>query len=286
MQKRWTFSSLIFFIVLIAIFVIMIKSGNSNSLAYYGADIGQFPQKIRYWIIEEAFPKEKIEGKAIENPELKAWWSSDGNAVNFEASYTISEGYLGAGKRTIWGTSGKYGGSDLKKYGKYKKYHTLKFKYWLKLENEKLIKTDPAFAEIIAFAKELSGEIEYDWSSFSGYRGVKPIKTPGMKYAVCSGYSNEVMQKALSLKYVDSVEEWTSSNHSWNVLNLTDGRRLYFDLTWFDNEYIDHKTGKTYQLDDYKWGNITFDKKVFDSHMSYSGSFPHAAGSFKRVLGK
>lgn len=261
--------------------------GNAKSSSYYyGADINQFPPEIRRWITEKGFPPEKMEGEGMKNPELKAWWSNDGNAVNFEASYTVARGYLGASKRKIWGTSAKYSGADLTRYGKYKKYHTLKFKYWLRLENEKRIKTDPAFAEIIAFAKRLSANIEYNWSSFSAYKGAKHIKTPGMKYAVCSEYSNEVMQKALALKYVDSVEEWISSNHSWNVLNLTDGRQLYFDLTWFDNEYIDHKTGRIYQTDDYDWGNITFDKDIFNSNMSYSGSFSHVEGSLKRIFRK
>ncbi len=223
----------------------------------------------------------------MKDPELKAWWSDDENAVLFEASYTIAEGYRGAGRRKNWGNSARYKGPDLKKYGEYAKYRTLKFEYALKMESENLVKNDPAYAEVINFAKQLSGKIEYDWAKYDAYQGAKPVKTPGMKYAVCFGYSSEVMEKALTLKYIASVEEWATTTHSWNVLNLVDGRKLYFDLTWFDNEHIDHETGLIYQTDDYDWGNITFNEEIFKySSISYSGSTSHANGSFRRILKK
>jgi hypothetical protein len=109
-----------------------------------------------------------------------------------------------------------------------------------------------------------------------------------MKYAVCAGYSNEVTAKALSLKCVKSVEEWTGPNHAWNVINLVDGRTLYFDLTWFDNEHINEKTGQIYQTDDYDWENITFNEDLFrHSDVEYGTSiFHHNQGKFDRIVRK
>jgi len=259
----------------------------SSRIVYYGANIGQFPPKIRDWIINKGFPKEKMEKVWMKDSKLKAWWSDDGNAVLFEASYTLAKGYKGAGKRKTWGSGAGYSGPNLKNYKKYAKYRTLKFRYALKRESENLVKNDPAYAEVIDFARQLSGKIEYNWAEYDGYKGATPVKTPGLKYAVCSGYTDEVMKKVLILKYVASVEEWTSDNHSWNILNLVDGRKLYFDLTWFDNEHINHETGLIYQTDDYDWENITFNEALFKySNVSYSGSYSHVNGSFQQILTK
>jgi hypothetical protein len=255
-------------------------------IMYYGANIGQFPPKIREWIVNEAFTKEKMENKWAIDPQLRAWWSDDGNSVFFEASYIIAPGYVGAGTRRTWGDKSPYRGRSLQSYGEYARYQTLKFNYDLKREAEYLIDNDPAYAEIINFAKKLCREIEYDWTNFSGYQGAVPIKTPGMRYAVCAGYAAEVMNKAVLLNCVKSVEKWTGPKHAWNVLNLVDGRRVYFDLTWFDNEHIDKETGRIYQTDDYRWANITFNEELFKhSNVGYlTETFSHAQGKFDRVV--
>jgi hypothetical protein len=254
---------------------------------YYGTNIGQFPPKVRDWIVNEAYTKDKMESVWMTNPQLSAWWSDDGNSVLFEASYIVAPGYVGAGTKKLWGTV-TYSGGNLQSYGQYAKYQTLKFKYDLKREAEYLVANDPVFAEVINFAKQLCREIEYDWTNFSGYQGAKPIKTPGMKYAVCDGYANEVMDKVLSLNCVKSVEKWTSPGHAWNVINLADGRTLYFDSTWFDNEHIDAATGEIYQTDDYRWANITFNEDLFrHSNIGYGTKiFHHDQGKFERIVRK
>ena len=257
-------------------------------IIYYGADIGQFPPHVRNWIINEGFTKSKMEGNGKINPRLNAWWSDDGNSVRFEASYTVAYGYSGAGRRETWGSGAYYSGGDLQVYGQYAKYKTLKFEYGLKREVEYLLEHDSAYAEVINFAKQLCSEIEYDWSSFDSYKGARPVKSAGMRYAVCSGYSNEVMNKALLLTCIKSVEEWTGPNHAWNVINLFDDRRLFFDLTWFDNEHINEETGEIYQTDDYDWENITFDEDLFrHSNIGYSTTiFIHDQGKFNRIVRK
>jgi hypothetical protein len=257
-------------------------------IMYYGADIGLFPPKVRNWIVKEGFTKDKMEGNGKIDPQLRAWWSNDGNSVSFEASYIVAAGYVGAGTRKTWGTGSSYSGGNLQNYGQYAKYKTLKFEYDLKREVEYLIAHDPAYTEVINFAKKLCSEIEYDWANFSAYRGARPIRNSGMRYAVCDGYSNEVMDKALLLHCVKSVEKWTGPNHAWNVINLVDGRTLYFDLTWFDNEHIHEKTGQIYQTDDYDWENITFNEDLFrHSNVGYgTGTFSHDQNKFNRIVGK
>jgi hypothetical protein len=78
------------------------------------------------------------------------------------------------------------------------------------------------------------------------------------------------------------VQRWTGPNHAWNVLKLADGRTLFFDLTWFDNEHINQETGVIYETDDYGWANITFFEELFKySNVGYgSGQFAHSSGVF------
>jgi len=252
---------------------------------HYGANIGFFPPKVREWIINEAFTKEKMEGASMLDPSLKVWWSDDNNAVLFEASYTIAPGYKDAGTRRTWGTGARYGGGTtiFNTYGEYAYYQTLRFKYEYELYMEYLLENDPVFAEVINFAKKLCDEIEYDWQNFSGYTGAKAVRTPGKRYAVCSGYTDEVFLKALEVNSVKTVQRWTGPSHAWNVLKLTDGRTLYFDLTWFDNEHINHDTGIVYQTDNYGWVNITFHEHLFRfSNVGYgSKEFTHNAATFR-----
>lgn len=249
---------------------------------YFGADLTQFPPKIRKWIMEEAFSVEKMTAAFMIDSKLKAKWSEDGNNVVFEASYTIAPGYKGAGNTKIWGTNTKYSGSSsiYSLYGKYAKYQTLRFQWELYQQNQKLIATDSYFSSIIEFAKTLCDEIEYDWSNFSAYQGAPVKRTPGKKYCVCEGYTDEVMQRIFQLDCVTAVQKWSSSSHAWNVLELADGRILYFDLTWFDNEHIDEQTGMIEQKDDYNWENITFDEELFKySNVGYgSNNFEHSEG--------
>jgi hypothetical protein len=239
--------------------------------------------------MKEAFPKHNMEHPAMVNSQLRVWWSDDNNAVYAESSHIIAEGYVGAGKRETWGQGSRYSGSPdiFVLYGEHAKYQTLRYQWELKQEVERLLKNDPAYTEIIAFAQQLCREIEYDWANFDGYRG--PVRqTPNMRHAVCDGYSNEVMDKALKLRSVQAIEKWSSPGHAWNVLRLVDGRILYFDLTWFDNEYINHETGVIYQTDDYDWANITFNEDLFrHSGIGYgSRVFHHDIGRLEKTIKK
>jgi hypothetical protein len=214
------------------------------------------------------------------NPRLKAEWSADGNSVIFEASYTTAPGYEGAGSVTTWGQGARYGGGSIgPEYGEYAKYRTLRYKWELKKESERLYKTDPAYRAVIDAAKQMCMEIEYDWANFSGYRGAPAIRTPGKVYHVCDGYADDAMQKLLSIDLVETVEKWSAPGHAWNNVIFRDGRRLYVDVTWFDNEHINHETGRVYETEDYDWENITFNRDLFEhSNVGYSTrDFSHAS---------
>jgi hypothetical protein len=259
----------------------------TEPVMYYGADLSPFPPNVREWIMNRAFPPERIEREFMIDPQLRVWWGDDNNSVLAEASFIMAEGYADAGTRQTFGQGARYSASSeiFAVYGEYAKYHTLRYKWELRQEVDRLLATDPAYAEIIAFAKQLSSEIEYDWANFSAYRG--PVqRNPNQRYAVCEGYANEVMDKVLALSSVQSVERWTSPGHAWNVLNLVDGRKLYFDLTWFDNEYINEETGEIYQTDDYDWENITFNEDLFrHSNIGYGTRvFHHDIGEFDSVV--
>jgi len=258
-------------------------------IIYYGANLGYFPPKARDFIMNTQFSKERMEQPYMKNPSLKVWWSEDNNKVLMEASYTVKEGYVGAGTVKKWGEGASYSGSSriFETYGEYAKYQTLRFKYEYKLDVERQLKTDSVYAEIINFAKQLCSEIEYDWANFSGYKG-PAYPTPGLKHAVCDGYANEVMDRALQLNAVKSVQKWTSPDHAWNVLILADGRTLYFDLTWFDNEYINQETGVIYETEDYNWENITFYEQLFRfSNIGYGTKiFHHNVGTLFNEITK
>lgn len=249
-------------------------------ILYYGANIGQFPPQVRHWIITEGFPVEKMERPWAREPNLKAWWSGDGNQVLFQASYTIAPGYVNEGQHVTWGEDAHYSGGSTPSSITNAKFRSLKARYHIKLHSEYLQLTDPAFAEVVNLAKQLSEQIEFDWASFDQYQGAQPIKTPGKHHTVCSGYSDIVMDRVVTLESVASVEEWAGGNHRWNVVNLKDGRKLYLDLTWFDNEYIDHDSGLIVQKADYQWGNITFDQAVFNyANLGYgSAGLVHTQG--------
>jgi hypothetical protein len=254
---------------------------------YYGADLSQFPPEVREWIINRAFTIDEMEQDFMVDTKLRVWWSDDNNTVYVEASFIVAEGYVGAGSLETF--QGSYSRSPVifEIYGEFARYHTLKFDWEYRQEVDWLLKNDPVFAEIVELAKLLCAEIEYDWANFSGYSGpVKP--TPNLRYAVCAGYANEVTERFLELDSVIAIEEWGTPCHLWNVLILADGRRLYFDLTWFENEYICHETGEIYQTEDYRWKNLTFNAELFRySGVGYgTGEFTHALGSFVREVRK
>jgi hypothetical protein len=252
---------------------------------YYGVDLAQFPPKIKDWIMYSAFTRERMESPHMINPSLRVWWGNDNNSVHADVTHIVAKGYVGEGQLKTDSHLSYRVSSLFETYGEYEKYQTLQFKWDQKQEVEKMLRNDPAFAEIINFAKKLCSEIEYDWKNFSGYRGTVK-RTPNMRYAVCSGYADEVMAKALKLKSVNSVQLWNAPSHAWNVLKLIDGRTLYFDLTWFDNEHINHETGIIYQTEDYGWSNITFDEHLFRfSNVGYGTRvFTHNRGRFVKEI--
>jgi hypothetical protein len=93
------------------------------------------------------------------------------------------------------------------------------------------------------------------------------------------------MRRLRALDCIAEIQKWSVPGvHTWNILKLKDGRTLFCDVTWFDNDHIDAKTGQTTYADDYNWENITFDEDLFlHGQVSYgTRDFTHA--SSRRVL--
>ena len=249
---------------------------------YFGADLTRFPPEARKWIMTEAFTVERMTQPFMIDSKLAVEWSDDGNSLRFEASYVMAPKYQGAGNVTTWGQGAYYTGDETiyERFGEHAKYHTMKFRWSYRQSCRERLSQDEAYAQVIAFASRLCDELEYDWGNFSAYRNAPAVRTPGKKYCVCDGYANEAMAGFLQLDCVQAVQKWTSGNHAWNVILLTDGRTLYCDLTWFDNEHIDEQTGRIVQKEDYDWENITFDRELFNySNLSYGeGVFEHLYG--------
>jgi hypothetical protein len=168
---------------------------------------------------------------------------------------------------------------------RYAKYRTIEFRDTLAFNSKKRLETDSAYRAVVETAVRICDEIDYDWAGYSGYRGVRPVPPPGKRLAVCEGYVDEGMRRFSVLDCVTEIQKWSVPGvHTWNVLKLRDGRTLYCDVTWFDNDHIDSRTGKTTYADDYDWENITFDENLFlYSQIGYgTRDFTHA--SARRIL--
>ena len=266
---------------------IMNRAVTEKEKNYYGADLTQFPLVVREWVMDSAFTENGTIISGMVNPELRVWWDDD-NTVRYELTYTKGNSTFKGGStfgRRGYSVSPTTFRGFKRGEGEYARFQTLRYEWELSQQVENLLENDSVFAEIIEFAMQLSEEIEYDWANFNAYKG--PVRqSPNVRHAVCAGYANEVTEKIFALPSVKAVQRWTSPDHAWNIIKLVDGRTLYFDLTWFDNEHINEETGEIYQTDDYGWANITFDEKLFRySNVGYSNRvFHHAIGEFENEI--
>lgn len=204
----------------------------------------------------------------IEAPiQVKKWIKSnvlskyDKVTIQWINDYTIQINASKASETAVY----TYGDSAsiIRMYGRHAKYHSLKYDLELEKKVRKLLKNDTIYQKIIQVAKRSCEEIQYDWSNFTNYKGHIPSKTSDKRLCVCEGYADEVCEQFIKIPGITSIEKWHGANHAWNVINLENGRQLYVDLCWFDNETIDERTGRIIELDDYNWRNITYDKDEF-----------------------
>jgi hypothetical protein len=175
--------------------------------------------------------------------------------------------------------------SDFSYMGSYAKYRTIEFRDTLAFESKKRLQSDSAYRDVVEAAKRICDEIDYNWAAYSGYKGAPPVPSRGKRLEVCEGYTNESMRRLSALDCVAEIQKWSVPGvHTWNILKLKDGRTLYCDVTWFDNDHIDAKTGQITYADDYDWENITFDEDLFlHGQVSYgTRDFTHASN--RRVL--
>jgi hypothetical protein len=133
-----------------------------------------------------------------------------------------------------------------------------------------LLKSDPYYKAVYDIIIDIGNKIDYNWAGFSSYHGAKPIPTPGRRLEVCEGYSNIVSQRLQILPCVSKIFKMSVPGvHAWNELLLINGRKLYVDATWFDNDHIDENTGKTTYKPDWNWDNLTYDVAKFNRSVSY-----------------
>lgn len=241
---------------------------NDEPSSSLSLDLANFPSEVRRWIQTEIIPEY--------GDDLTISWLND-----YKISVSVSNNY----RTTSW----FYGDSVslVKIYGKHAKYQSLKYKYRTEEKVNWLLNNDAAYREIIELSKFICEAIQYDWGNFETYKGLFS-PSHGKRLAVCDGYANEVGNEFLKLPCVKSVEKWTGANHAWNVVNLIDGRKLYVDLCWFDNETLNEETGEIEEKDDYNWLNVTYDYTEFKySNVGYGGRrFCHAYGKFNKLYQK
>ncbi|GHT53663.1 hypothetical protein AGMMS49982_17130 [Bacteroidia bacterium] len=96
---------------------------------------------------------------------------------------------------------------------------------------------DPAFAAVEKIVLQIATAYDYDY--YAAYGKVVKYRDPNVKKAVCDGYTDATIAAFEGHPVVERVEKWAGRNHTWNVVVLKDGRKIYTDATWYDGNRID-----------------------------------------------
>jgi hypothetical protein len=144
---------------------------------------------------------------------------------------------------------------------------------------------DPKYKAVMDIAMRLCEEYDYDWGEFISrpeyarfandkrvlhyQETLKLDRSP--KYGVCEAYANAAVENFANfanLPFVKEVKKWHAPGHAFNELVFDDGRHLWVDVTWMDNDG-DYSKGK------YDTENITFNLDIFESLPAIDGSLSH-----------
>ncbi|MBQ7646193.1 MAG: hypothetical protein IJS94_02880, partial [Clostridia bacterium] len=132
--------------------------------------------------------------------------------------------------------------------------------------------------------------------------------------AVCQGYTESLVYLLSKVGIASWIVSSKQLSHSWNIVQLSDGRRFYVDVTWDDpvwndtiphTNYADHKwfmisyekarslgrtqtdydhTNMTYtDFDDYVWNNVTQPFILLDGKFYY---FDSVLFSVRSLIGR
>ncbi len=123
---------------------------------------------------------------------------------------------------------------------------------------------EAVFREIEEIVYRVAKDLDYDFESAYGIR--VQYRNPNVRKAVCDGYADAVSEAFDNHPYIVGIEKWSSAigNHAWNVLLLKDGRKLYCDVTWYEEQRIDDE-GYVVDVPAQDPVNLTFDLQEFNS---------------------
>jgi len=121
---------------------------------------------------------------------------------------------------------------------------------------------DPDYRRITdIIEREVITKFKYDWDSYLGGRSRSHQESISAGLGICDVYAHFTKDVLTAAGY--RVEIWSSpGRHSWNHVIMPDGRILYIDTTWYDNEYENHPTTPAPDL--YCPWYITYDKNLFE----------------------
>jgi len=125
------------------------------------------------------------------------------------------------------------------------------------------MKKDPALKKVYYVLLSCAIDMDYDYNRI----GV-PVQfvNPKPLTGVCDDYTNLLIERLnkANIAGVSDVRKVTGKDHAWVTLNYN-GRTLYLDATWFDNNAIDN-SGTVVHSPYKDPRNMTFDRDVFTNH--------------------
>ncbi|MDR2210155.1 MAG: transglutaminase domain-containing protein [Spirochaetaceae bacterium] len=124
-------------------------------------------------------------------------------------------------------------------------------------------RTDADYRRIIdILEREVVTKLQYDWQDFLGIEEHTYEQALRLGVGVCDVYASLVVTVLTKAGY--TVEKWSSEtgSHAWNRVIMRDGRILYIDATWYDNNYDNHPSIKNQEA--YEPYYITYDRSFFE----------------------
>ena len=125
------------------------------------------------------------------------------------------------------------------------------------------MKKDPALKKVYDILFSVAQDMDYDYNRL----GIKvTFVTPTPLLGVCDDYSDLLIQRlrAADIAGVSAITKVSGQNHAWVTLQYN-GKLLYLDATWFDQNIIDENRMVVHTP--YKDPrNMTFDNDIFTNH--------------------
>ncbi|MCL2831823.1 MAG: hypothetical protein FWD78_01510 [Treponema sp.] len=125
------------------------------------------------------------------------------------------------------------------------------------------MRKDPSLGKVYDILLSVAQDMDYDYNKV----GI-PVKfvTPAPLTGVCDDYAGLLIKRLTDARIsgVSNITKVSGLNHSWVTLRYN-GRLLYLDATWFDENVID-ETGTVVHTPYKDPRNMTFDNDIFTNH--------------------